>query len=165
MAGAEILPKGSPVETLCRDLVQRSLTEILPRDFLQRSGTETLLRDLLQRSCEEVSYRDLSKRCLLEILNRDLIQRSLVRSCLEISFWDQTMYRDLANIFFYRELVQRSCAEIPTAILPRDFFFWRLCTEILQRRPPLEFLYRDLVLMFCRDLAKRSLTEILCGDH
>ena len=100
---------------------------------------------------------------------RDLEQRSYLEISCQILFGDLFLGPDhvqrSCKYFFYRELVQRSCAEIPTAILPRDFFFWRLCTEILQRRPPLEFLYRDLVLMFCRDLAKRSLTEILCGDH
>ena len=106
MAGAEILPKGSPVERPCaeisdRDLLHRSFQEISRKDLVQRSVLETLYieisyRDLaqgyptamlpkafleslcreIQRPCIEISCTDLATRSLTEILPRDLLSRA-----------------------------------------------------------------------------------------
>ena len=56
MAGAEILP-----------------TEMFHKDLPKGSPVETLRRDLLQSLCREVSDTELAKTSLIERLNRDLI--------------------------------------------------------------------------------------------
>ena len=62
------------METLHRDIAQRSVAEILPRGLLhtvnlaKRALIENWYRDLIKRSCQEISFRGLAQ----EVLPRDL---------------------------------------------------------------------------------------------
>ena len=54
-----------------RGLVKRALIESLYRDLFQKSCQETSYRELVQKSCQEVSYIDLAK----NLKKREFVQR------------------------------------------------------------------------------------------
>ena len=158
-----ILPRGilygSCTERLSevsyQDLAKRALIESLCRDLWNRSCQDTSYKKPVQRACQETSY--------IGILYGDIAYTDLWRSCLEVA------YRDLAKgalcDSFYRDLIKISCQETSYRELYRDLAerpLIEICTEILPRgllqRSCHETSYRELVQRSCQET---SLTDLV----
>jgi hypothetical protein len=142
-----------------QELVKRALIESLYRDLFQKSCQETSYRELAQKSCQEVSYIDLAKKSFqrefVQRLHKEILPRDILwRSCAEILPGDLLEFRKILPL----DLVNRACRDS----LSR-YVFQRACTRSCQETTSCK-VCKDLVRRPCaenRDLPKRSLLERL----